>query len=195
MGRFNDFIVFLRKQKNKNKDLPSFFEDNFCQIEIISIKNINYTKSLIIENESFTKKNKVDNGFIDVIIRKNLPFSTLSLELNINNFESVLFENGLIKSKKYLKERNVRTDSSLYDINSFGLGGFDIIYDSEDEFIKNIWISSSLIVSTEQFNKILDSFYKLGKNYELVLINWNSLEIIDLSDKKQIIKYLMYYWK
>jgi hypothetical protein len=78
---------------------------------------------------------------------------------------------------------------------AFGFSNFTIFFDTEDEFVKNIWIHIGLIVSAPQFDLIQDVLYTLGEECELLLIDWNSLELFDLADKTQIQKYLMGYWK
>jgi hypothetical protein len=69
------------------------------------------------------------------------------------------------------------------------------VIDTQDEFVKNIWLSISLIVSVGQYDLIKSALYCLGEECEMVLVDWNSLELFDLRDRIQIDKYLNDYWK
>jgi hypothetical protein len=189
---------FFRRQpkpKTVNKDLPSFWEDDYCQVEIVPRKNIEHIKNSIIQIEEFTKNTRTEYGFTDIYMREGLPFPTLSEELRIDYFEKELKDKGFEKAKQIQYDGNTIIDCSSKTSNAFTLPCFNFFYDCKDEFINNIWISDSLITSTDNFNKILETLYELGESCELVLINWNSSELVDLTDRNQITEYLIKDWK
>lgn len=195
MGLFEK--IFTRKTNNKIEDeiLPSFWEDDYCQIEIVPKENIEHIKKLIKQINEFTEKARTINGFTDIFIREGLPFQTINEELRIDYFEKFLFEKGFEKAMKIRYDGYTITDCSKTTSNAFSLPCFNFFYDCEDEFVKNIWISISLITSTEHYNKILEALYELGEDCEMVLIDWNSSKLIDLTNRNQIKSYLMDYWK
>lgn len=189
--------IFRRKTNTKIEDenLPSFWEDDYCQIEIVPRMNIEYIRQSIKQIGEFTEKTRTEYGFTDIFVRDGLPFPTINQEFLIDTFENLLADKGFEKAMKIHYDGYTIIDCSRNTSNAFSLPCFNFFYDCKDEFVKNIWISISLITSTEHFNKILETLYEMGETYELVLIDWNSCELIDLTDKKQIESYLMSYWK
>jgi len=187
--------IFRRKTKIKIEDesLPSFWEDDYCQIEIVPRKNIEHIEKSIKQIDEFTEKTRAEFGFTDIFMREDLPFPTINEELRIDYFEGLLIEKGFEKAMKIRYDGYTITDCSNTTSNAFSLPCFNFFYDCNNEFIKNIWISTSLITSNDHFNKIIEALYELGESCELVLINWNSLELIDLTDRNQIKEYLMSY--
>lgn len=195
MGLFDKIFGRNTNQKIEDENLPSFWEDDYCQIEIVPRKNIEYIEKSIKQIDEFTEKTRTEYGFTDIFIRDDMPFPTIDEELRTDYFEKLLTENGFEKATKIRYDGYTIIDYSKTSSNAFSLPCFDFFYDCNDAFINNIWISTSLITSNDHFNKILETLYRLGESCELVLINWNSSELIDLADKNQIKKYLMSYWK
>lgn len=62
-----------------------------------------------------------------------------------------------------------------------------IFFDFESDFVSGIWIAGSPEVESKQFAQALND---IGNKWSLLLMDWNSLELIDLKDKKQIEQYL-----
>jgi hypothetical protein len=189
--------IFGRKKNPEMKDenLPSFWEDDYCQIEIVPRKNIEHIDKSIKQIDEFTEKTRTEYGFTDIFVREDLPFPNINEELRIEYFEKLLNEKGFEKAMKIRYDGYTIIECSKTTSNAFSLPCFNFFYDCEDEFIKNIWISISLITSAEHYSKILETLYELGEGCDLVLIDWNSSELIDLSNRKQIESYLMSYWK
>lgn len=189
--------IFGRKKKPEMEDenLPSFWEDEYCQIEIVPKKNIENIDKSIKQIDEFTEKTRSEYGFTDIFVREDLPFPTINEELRTDYFEKILNEKGFEKAIKIRYDSYTIIECSKTTSNAFTLPSFNFFYDCEEEFIKNIWISISLITSTEHYSKILETLYELGEDFDLVLIDWNNSEQIDLSNRKQIESYLMSYWK
>jgi hypothetical protein len=163
--------LFGRKSvfQNEEKSLPSYWEDDYCQIEIVPRKNVEHIEASINQIDEFTEKTRTENGFTDIFMRQDLPFLTLNEELRIDYFEKLLTEKGFEKAKQIRYDGYTITDCSKTTSNAFSLPCFNFFYDCKEEFINNIWISTSLITSTDHFNKILETLYELGVGCELVL--------------------------
>src|SRR5690606_2608359 len=189
--------IFGRKSNPKieNESLPSFWEDDYCQIEIVPRQNIENIKSSIKQIDNFTEKTKTEYGYTDIFVREGLPFPTKDEKYRIDAFEKLLIEKCFKKATQIRYDGYTIIDCSYKTSNAFSLPCFNFFYDCEDEFLKNIWISTSLITSTEHFDTILETLYELGESYELILINWNSSELVDLANRNQIKDYLMSHWK
>lgn len=195
MGLFDKIFGRKMNPKIEDENLPSFWEDDYCQIEIVPRKNIEHIEKSIKQIDEFTEKTRTENGFTDIFMREDLPFPTINEELRTDYFEKLLAEKGFEKAMKIRYDGYTIIECSKTTSNAYSLPCFNFFYDCNDEFINNIWISTSLITSNDHFNKILEALYELGESCEMVLINWNSSELIDLADRNQIKEYLMSYWK
>jgi hypothetical protein len=195
MGLLDKIFGRQSKPKTVDKDLPSFWEDDYCQIEIVPRQNIEKIRSTINQIDDFTENTKTEFGYTDIFVREGLPFPTKNEEYRIDAFEKQLIEKGFRKATQIRYDGYTIIDCSNTTSNALSLPCFNFFYDCEDEFLKNIWISTSLITSTEHFNTIFETLYELGESYELTLINWNSAELVDLTNRNQIKDYLMSYWK
>lgn len=182
------------KAKNVIDGLPSYWDDYYCQIEIVSVKNIEHIKTTIREIQEFSERRSTEFGITDVYIRKGLPYPTVGQKIRIDHFEKLLAEWHFGKAKQ-IRSNGTVIDCTNATANAFSLPCFNIFYNCEDGLIKNIWTSSSLIVSTDHFGKILEALHALGKTFDLVLIDWHRCELIDLKDKAQITEHLMWDWK
>lgn len=189
--------IFGRKKNPEIEDenLPSFWEDDYCQIEIVPRENIEHIKKSLKQIDEFTEKTRTEYGFTDIFVREGLPSPTINEELRTDYFEKLLTEKGFEEAMKIRFDGYTIIECSKTTSNAFSLPCFNFFYNCEDEFIENIWISISIITSTEHYNKILEALYELGEGFNLVLIDWNSSELIDLSNRKQIERYLMSYCK
>lgn len=195
MGLFDKIFGRKMNPKIEDENLPSFWEDDYCQIEIVPRKNIEHIEKSIKQIDEFTEKTRTENGFTDIFMREDLPFPTINEELRTDYFEKLLAEMGFEKAMKIRYDGYTIIECSKTTSNAYSLPCFNFFYDCDNEFINNIWISTSLITSNDHFNKILEALYELGESCEMVLINWNSSELIDLVDRNQIKEYLMSYWK
>lgn len=195
MGLFDKIFGQTTSIKIEDKNTPSFWEDDYCQIEIVPRKNIEHIEKSIKQIDEFTEKTRTEYGFTDIFMRAPLPFPTLNEELRIDLFETLLTDKGFEKAKRIRYNGDTTIECSPTNSNAFSLPCFIFFYDCKDEFVNNIWILNSLITSTDHFNKILEVLYELGEGCELVLVNWDSLELIDLTDRNQITNYLMRDWK
>ena len=73
----------------------------------------------------------------------------------------------------------------------FGFSDFTLFFDTEGEFVKNKWVKFEPLTSTDNFDLISSALYYLGEENDLIMVDWNSDEIVDLKNKNQIKEYLM----
>lgn len=194
-------IKRFRKKDSKTLDsnskdyLPTFWEDDFCQIEIVPAENLDYIKEQITQIDSLSQKANDGFGFKEIHGRDSMPLSTLTREIRIDYFEKVLESFEFQRAKQIRYDADKLLDCQNGKIKALGFNSFTIFFDFDEEFVKNIWISNGLIVSTKEYDCIRSVLYILGEECNLILIDWNSLKVTDLKDKTQIDKYLMDYWK
>ncbi|AEE52815.1 hypothetical protein [Haliscomenobacter hydrossis] len=175
--------------------LPLFWEDDYCQIEIVPFENKEYILKTIGQISDLANNSRTGFGFTETFGRGQMPVSTFSEEIRTDYLEKLLtgFEFEKAKSINYDSHKILDCETGL--TKAYGFSNFTVFFDTEDEFVKNIWLSISSIVSVRQCDLIKLALYDLGEECEMVLIDWNSLELFDLRDKIQIDKYLNSYWK
>jgi hypothetical protein len=199
------FFSFLRRRLSNqlptpevdpNEYIPSFWEDDYCQIEIVPVENKEFIKRQIGQIADLSARSRDGHGFTEIFMRGKLPTKTISKELRVDYLEATLL------NFKFLKANYIRFDAreilncEAGDTKAFGFSNFTIFFDTEGEFVKNIWIQHfGLIVSAQQFDMIQAALCILGEECELILIDWNSSELFELADRVQVQKYLMGYWK
>ncbi|WP_324673598.1 hypothetical protein [Hymenobacter sp. GOD-10R] len=198
--RILSFIKRLSKSKavpvpvDPNGYLPSFWEDDYCQIEIVPWENKEFIEEQIRRTNNSTVKLRDEHGFTKIFERSSMPITSLSKEFRIDYWENALVGFGFIKAKYIRYDSGEIIDCKKSNTKAYGFTNFTIFFDIEDEFVKNIWLSIGVLDSAKQFETIKLALYCLGEEYEFILIDWNSLELIDLRNRVKIDKYLMAYW-
>ncbi|WP_353483115.1 hypothetical protein [Haliscomenobacter sp.] len=187
--------ITLKKEVKADSYLPLFWEDDYCQIEIVPFENKEYILKTIGQISDLANKSRTDFGYTETFGRGQMPTNTFSKEIRIDYFEKQLTGFEFEKAKNINYDSHKILNCELGTTKAFGFSNFIIFFDTEDEFVKNIWLSISLIVSVRQHDFIKSALYCLGEECEMVLIDWNSLELFDLRDRTQIDKYLNDYWK
>ncbi|MBO9591419.1 MAG: hypothetical protein J7599_00835 [Niabella sp.] len=197
-------VNFFKKNREKaalkNEDealryLPSFCEDDYCQIEIVPYANKEYILKTFKQIEKLANNSKTDFGFTEIYGRRQMPVTTFCKETRIHYLEALLsgFEFEKAKSINYNSQKIL--DCEVGPIKGHGFSAFTIFFDTEDVFVKNIWLSISLIVDVKQYGLVESALHCLGEDCDMTLVDWNSLKLFDLKDRKQVNEYLMDYWK
>ncbi|WP_343304641.1 hypothetical protein AAHN97_24015 [Chitinophaga niabensis] len=198
------FFSFLKSLLSKqlpapgiapNEYVPSFWEDDYCQIEIVPLENGEFIRKQVGHIEDFSAKSWDGSGFTDIFVRDDLPTPTISKEIRTDYLETTLLNLKFIRANYIRFDGKQMLNCKTGNTKAFGFPEFTIFFDTQGEFVKNIWIDISLIVSVPQFGIIEAALYTLAEECELVLIDWNSSELFDLADKSQIEKYLMGNWR
>lgn len=190
------FLKFLKPDKSHplsidpDEFIPTLWEDDFCQIEIVPCENKEFIITQSQGISDLAEKSKSGLGFSETFERGSMPFPTLSKEIRADYLEYFFSGFELPKAKQIRYETSEIIDCRNGKTKAFGYSNFTIFFEKEDEFAKNIWLSVGLFVSVKQFELIKSVLYSLGEENELVLIDWNSLELTDLRDRRQIDEYL-----
>ncbi|MES2592207.1 MAG: hypothetical protein V4608_10005 [Bacteroidota bacterium] len=200
MRLFDFFKVFQGKTAPGNglkaeSYLPSFAEDDFCQIEIIPFENKEFILKTIKQVSDLANNSKTEFGFTETFGREQMPVTTFSKEIRTDYLEQLLVGLAFEKAKSINYNNDKILDCETGSTKSFGFSSFTVFFETEEEFVKNIWLSIGPIASVKQHDLIKSALYRLGEECEMVLIDWNSLELFDLRDRTQIDKYLNSYRK
>lgn len=180
--------------------MPLSWDDDYCQIEIVPAENRASIEKRITEVKTLADQSREGLGFTEIFEVGQMSITTFSKEILKEPLSQLLTDYKFEKAKKINYVGYKIANSETTSTKAFGFSNFTIFFDTEEEFVKNIWLSinataSRAEISREQFILIKDALYSLGEEYEMVLVDWNSLQLIDLSNRNQIGKYLNGYWK
>ena len=191
------FKIFGQKTTVNKEDnyLPSFWEDDFCQIEIVPFENREFIAKTIGQVNELTSNSNIDFGFTKIFAREQIPVTTFSKEIRTDYFHNLLISYEFEKAESVLYDSQKTIECETGSTKAYGFHNFTIFFETENEFVKNIWISVDLIVSKRQYDLIKSVLNSLGEECEMLLVDWNVQELFDLTDKTQIDKYLNYHWK
>lgn len=198
--RLFSFLKFFDTTTEKtdftpNEYIPTLWENNYCQIEIVPAENENFILKQSEQIGELASKSGAEYGFTESVERGAMPVPTMLKKIRVEYLENILNNLQFHKANHIRYQANKIFDCESSKTKAYGFSNFTIFFDIEREFIKNIWIDVGLIVSAPQFELIQEAFYALGTECKLILIDWNSLELLYLTDKNQIQKYLLDYWK
>jgi len=188
--------VFNRTNVYENESnsyfCPTLWEDNYCQIEIIPVENKTQVINSFNQIEQLISKNENENGFTEIYERDKSEFSTLKKQIKISNFENILQNSKLIKADRIKYENSRMINCEDGNSKAYGISDFAIFYDIKENIVNNIWIDYQNF-NSENFRyfeeNILETLSEIGTKYNLMLVDWNRLEIIDLKNKIEIKKY------
>jgi hypothetical protein len=196
MGFFNFFRFFKSSPKqtftvDKGEYVPILFEDDYCQVEIVPIENKDFIKEQIKQIEKKIEQTATEYGYTEAVERSGMPAPTLSHELRVDALVYNLTEFDLQPAKYIEYQTREIIVTSTAKTKAFGFSDCTIFFDTKDnEFVHNIWIRRDSKISTEHIPSLTSTLYLLGESYEFLLVDWNSLELIDLVDLRQIRRYL-----
>ena len=200
MKLFNIFKAFRQSSTSdkiiKSEDyLPRFWEDDYCQIEIVPIANKDYVFKTIEQINDLANKSRTDFGFTETYARRQMPVPTFSEEIRIDYLEQLLGSFNFEKAKNIYYDGYKTLDCNKSKTKAHGFADFTLFFDTEDEFVKNIWLSIGIGKDFKQYDSIKSALYSIGEECEMFLVDWNSLELIDLRNLRQIENYLNEYLK
>jgi hypothetical protein len=76
--------------------------------------------------------------------------------------------------------------------NLFSLLDGNVVFIEDNAgIVTAIWVSLELIVSAATFNQIAVTFGRMGKEYVLMLADWNSFYYFALADRDKVREYLL----
>jgi len=190
------FLKSIRKDKeNTSVDtdeyIPSFWDDDYCQIEIVPKENKPFILKQASQIDDFSETTRTESGFTDIFVRGEMPTTTLSKKIRLDYLEKTLLSFKFEKAKHIYFDGRRILDCDNGDTKAFGFLGFTIFCDIDGEFVKNIWLHVELIASTAQLDLIKNALYTLGEECEVVLIDWNTSKLFDLANRTAVQKYLM----
>lgn len=173
----------LTKKEYRAKGTIFYHEDDFCQIEIVPKENLSH---LLKEADNIADFS-AENGYSDIYVREENKVRLKSREIDKTELEKLLTELETEKHTEvitgYGSDYRVKSENTI----GFGKEYSAVYFDFENGKVENIWITNLFGLNHD---KVVDVLSKIGEKWNLVLMDWNSSELIDLSNKEMINKYL-----
>lgn len=165
-----------------------FHEDDYCQIELLPKANYESCLKELGIISDFSDKHFDGIGYTDMYVRGERSIPTSTLNISLDQFSQFLLEQGL---NKYT---TVETGYSSYREQAESTWAFDrdnltVFVNFEKNIVQNIWLDFYPNDTSKLDNAIHDLFFKLGVNWNLILVDWNLKKVINLNDKKSIESY------
>lgn len=173
----------LTKTEYRVKGTIFYHEDDFCQIEIVPKENLSDLLKQADNIANFT----AEKGYSDIYVREENKVSLKSRKIEKTELEKLLTELGTEKHTEVIT--GYGSDYRVKSENTIGYGKeYSVVYfDFENDKVKNIWITNLFGLNHD---KVVDVLSNIGEKWNLVLMDWNRSELIDLSNKEMINKYI-----
>lgn len=173
----------LTKTEYRAKGTIFYHEDDFCQIEIVPKENL---PDLLKQADNISGFS-AQNGYTDIYVREENKVNLKSREIDNAELEKLLAELGTEKHTEvitgYGSDYRVKSENTI----GFGKEYSAVYFDFENGKVENIWITNLFGLNHD---KVVDVLSKIGEKWNLILMDWNSSELVDLSNKVMIKKYL-----
>ena len=194
---FNKILAFfnnlyrVENEETENLYEAYFHEDDFKQVEFCPKENLEFLKNENIEVNKFTEDNSDGNGFPNIYIREERNQKTiLEKQIKLSDLNIIMLNLELEKIEK------VYTGYSSYkekceNTICYKFEDAEIFVSNENDFVKDLFITGFRFYENEVIkNKLEEILHRIGKEYDLILNDWNLTEVINLNDRTEIRKYL-----
>ena len=173
----------LTKKEYRAEGTIFYHEDDFCQIEIVPKENLSDLLKQADNINDFT----AENGYSDIYVREENKVSLKTKQIDKSELENLLAKLGTEKHTEittgYGSDYRVKSENTI----GFGKDYSAVYFDFDNELVNNIWITNLSGLNNENVVNVLS---KIGEKWNLVMMDWNRSELIDLSNKKMIEKYI-----
>ena len=163
-----------------------YHEDDYRQVEIVPSENFEKLIRQAENVQDFADQHFDGSGYTDIMVRDDNGFKLNQRGIIVNELDSFLSELGL---EKYTEVSTGIRPGEMKSKNTIGYGKNyrAIFFDYETDTVQSIWVSGTPEVEKTLYAETLN---KIGMKWNLLLMDWNSLELIDLRNHEQIGKYL-----
>ena len=173
--------------KKANSETIFYHEDDYRQVEIVPKENLSELLKEADNIEEFSSENFEGTGFKNIYVRGEETFNLIDKKIYKVELEKILDDFPI---KKYeTVSTGIRPGEMLSkETIGYGKNYNGIFFQFENEVVSAIWIAGRIMNDDESVFEILK---RIGQKWELLLMDWNSLKLIDLKNELQIENYLI----
>ncbi|GAB1856115.1 hypothetical protein MHTCC0001_09500 [Flavobacteriaceae bacterium MHTCC 0001] len=174
------------RQHIKTANSIFYHEDDYLQVEIIPSDNFDELIKQAENVQDFAEKHFDGGGYTDIMVREENGVKLKEREIKPKELDLILSE---LPIRKCTDVSTGIRPGEIKSKNTYGYGENynGIFFNFNSNSVTGIWIAGSPNIEDKILVKILND---IGKKWSLLLMDWNSLELVDLKDKEQIEKYL-----
>ena len=171
---------------------PSIFfhEDDYCQVQLMLNENQMSLQKEAEEVFGFSKEHFDGSGYTDIKVREEETHKLADRQIKINEIEAVIINAGFDKIPKVFTGYGQSYREELTNTEAYGKNGCAIFYDYKDYIVEHIWLEYHWGNEQTNKNKFLNCLSDLGKKWNLLLMDWNQLKLVELTDSTATQKYL-----
>ena len=164
-----------------------YHEDDYCQIELSPIENLPYFGSESKEIAETANRSSDGHGFKEIHVRRGSKLELEERKISPTDLEKIIQITGLPKATSVLTGYGQSYREKSKNTIGFGKDYNAVYFDFKDAVVQHIWFTNPSIIDKEKLSECL---FQLGKQWNLVLMDWNELTPINLNNKSEIEKYL-----
>jgi hypothetical protein len=167
-----------------------FHEDDYCQVQLTVKENLTHLQKEAEEVLGFAKEHFDGSGFTDMKVRGEMPFKLSERQIKNNDIEPMIAKTGFTKISKVFTGYGQSYREELKSTKAYGKNGCAIFYDFKDSFVGHIWLDYHWGNLQTDKDSLCSCLIALGQKWNLVLMDWNQLKLVDLSDSSATRTYL-----
>jgi len=165
-----------------------FHEDDFCQIEILPSENLAFCLKQAGCIAEFADEHRAGIGFSDMYMREDANISLHSKKILAADLKSSLGEMLPEFDEIYTGYGNYKEKCNF--TNAFGQNeNVVLFFDSEDEFVKNIWLTLN-VRKSDDIEIAMGIFDALSKIGDFLIADWEWGFVGELKNISAICGYL-----
>lgn len=179
---------FTKTAPNAVNEVP-FVEDDYRQIELVPAENLDFLNHELTEIEAFARRQDAGPGYDEVFMRHEIPVALDAKAFRKDHFIALLTGAGL--SKALIKDASGFAFQDWENgMSAYGDASLSVFFESDEGFIQTIWLSINRHAKGIREEKGVLLLWQMGEKMNLVLADWNSLEIVPLTDEDKVRAYL-----
>lgn len=179
------------KTQKQQKPYIFFHEDFYRQVEFVPEENYFERNAHI---NKLPKKQTSENGFMECIARDNHPFLTANRNIPLDDIDSLLSP----LAKTYFNEVKTGYGQTMYDAEYTYVWGFErygifIETNFQRKIVHNIFIAFNHHFDNQKDDatNFTQALISLGRQYKLLLVDWNINSVIKTSTAGETIRYIL----
>ncbi len=178
-------LLGLQKMKkghpNQDEDILHLWEDDYLMIELIPKENIDFVKNETKRINNFGEEHFDGTDFNNITQIGKKPIATIEKLIDIAELEEIMRQCGLDRVRKYYMQDIGLLEGDKAPLG-FGTNSFAVIFENEGRLVKEIWITGQ-ISNGKDHHKVANALLLLGKEYDLIAVNWFKCEYYDLIER------------
>lgn len=167
-----------------------FHEDDYCQVQLTLKENLTQLQKEAQEVLGFAKEHFDGSGFTDIKVREEETHKLAGRQIKTNDIKAVIINAGFNKIPKVFTGYGQFYREELKNTKAYGKNGCAIFYDYKDNIVEHIWLEYHWGNEQTDKDKFAICLSGLGKKWNLLLMDWNQLKLVELTNSSAIRKYL-----